>query len=207
MAGGATSETLDILIASAVLRTPPKESFFPEPLPPKPTQWSAAATVFVPKPTLKKNTLQPTTNDRAPQRNWRSQEPIFTPPSLSQDETPTIENDVSICEDGLYDNTEEDVQFDLVNHEDRSVTLRGLPAQTTLSDIAKAVRGGLVLNMFIRRRERTAHVNFVDPFAAEKFLMHSRRNDLYIRSKRVCILSFLEAEANDDCSIGRRVLG
>lgn len=75
------------------------------------------------------------------------------------------------------------------NHEDRSIVLRGLAPSTTLADIAKVIRGGLVLNMFIRPRERTAHVVFVDPIAAEKFLIYSKRSDIYIKSKRVGTLS------------------
>jgi hypothetical protein len=40
--------------------------------------------------------------------------------------------------------------------------------------------------MYLRPRERTAHVAFVDPVAAEKFLIHSKRSDIYVRGKCVC---------------------
>lgn len=110
-----------------------------------------------------------------------------SPPSLSSDHgTAEQQQDEAVqeyCEDEeLYDNE---------NHEDRSIVLRGLSPFTTLADIAKVVRGGLVLNVFLRPRDRTAHVSFVDPIAAEKFIIHSKRSDIYIKGKRVCKSSLL----------------
>ena len=109
-----------------------------------------------------------------------------TPPSLSSDQgtgEQRQEEEVEGCCD------EEEVFHD--DHEDRSIVLRGLSTCTTLADIAKVVRGGLVLNVFLRPRDRTAHVSFVDPIAAEKFIIHSKRSDIYIKGKRVCTSSLL----------------
>jgi hypothetical protein len=71
------------------------------------------------------------------------------------------------------------------NHEDRTILLTGLSNRTTLADITKAIRGGQLLNLYIREQERTARVSFVNPMAAEAFLIYSKRTDLYIRGKRV----------------------
>lgn len=196
-AAGVASGTLDVLIHSAEPQSTRTESFSTESLPQKPSEWSAAP-VFVPKSTLEQNALEATTNGRDLHGNWRNERRIFPQPSLRQEEELTGENDLAVYEDGCSVEKEEDGQYDAVNREDRSLTLRGLPPQATLSDVAKIVRGGLVLNMFIRRRERTAHVTFVEPLAALKFLMHSRRNDLYIRSKRVCLPLLTQSKANVD---------
>ena len=71
------------------------------------------------------------------------------------------------------------------SHDHRSLVIRGISKRTTLADVTKAVRGGQVLNVYLRPHEREAHVSFVDPHAAEKFLIYSKRQDLYVRSKRV----------------------
>ena len=71
------------------------------------------------------------------------------------------------------------------NNDDRSLILKGLSNRTTLADIAKVIRGGPILNFTIRAHDREALVSFVDPSAAEKFLMYSKRTDMYIRGKRV----------------------
>jgi hypothetical protein len=71
------------------------------------------------------------------------------------------------------------------NHEDRTLLLTGLSNRATLADITKAIRGGQLLNLYIREHEHTAHVSFVDPMAAEAFLLYAKRTDLYIRGKRV----------------------
>jgi hypothetical protein len=73
----------------------------------------------------------------------------------------------------------------ITSNEDRSVVIRGLPLNATLTDVAKIVRGGLILNMFIRSQDRTAHVAFAEPDAAGNFFVHSKRNALYIGEKRV----------------------
>jgi hypothetical protein len=60
-----------------------------------------------------------------------------------------------------------------------------LSSQTTLADIARTLRGGQLLNFYIREQERVAHVSFVSPMAAKAFMIYSKRTDLYIRGKRV----------------------
>ena len=76
-----------------------------------------------------------------------------------------------------------------VNHDYRMLILKGLSNRTNLADIAKVVRGGPILNFTMRARDREALVSFVDPIAAEKFLIHSKRSDIYIRGKRVSLSS------------------
>jgi prepilin-type processing-associated H-X9-DG protein len=65
------------------------------------------------------------------------------------------------------------------------VVFKGLVDRTTHKDIVDAVRGGALLDVFLRPRERTANVSFVDGAAAQSFLTYARRNDIYIHEKRV----------------------
>ncbi|KAI0191301.1 hypothetical protein EV127DRAFT_72938 [Xylaria flabelliformis] len=69
----------------------------------------------------------------------------------------------------------------------RTVALCGLPAFTTLGDVTSVVRGGQLLDVFLRSAEHIASVSFVREDDAIQFYEHSRRNDIYIRNKRVFI--------------------
>ena len=68
---------------------------------------------------------------------------------------------------------------------DRALVIKGLSKSATLDDITKSIRGGMLLNIFIRQYQHEAHVSFVNPDDAERFLLHCKRHDLYIGNKRV----------------------
>ncbi len=67
----------------------------------------------------------------------------------------------------------------------RSLVITGLSPATTLHSVAKVLRGGMIWEMFLRKRQSAAHVSFVDPIAAEKFLEFAQTNDIYIQGKKV----------------------
>ncbi|KAI1132940.1 hypothetical protein F5Y10DRAFT_229759 [Nemania abortiva] len=69
----------------------------------------------------------------------------------------------------------------------RTVTLCGLPPFTTLGDVTGVVRGGQLLDVFLRNVEHTASVSFVREDDATRFYEHARKNDIYIKNKRVFI--------------------
>ncbi|KAK8117454.1 uncharacterized protein PG998_005735 [Apiospora kogelbergensis] len=69
----------------------------------------------------------------------------------------------------------------------RTVVLAGLPDGTNHADITKAVRGGQVLDIYIRSHEHMAMVSFLLEEDAVRFYDHSRRYDLHINHKRVFI--------------------
>lgn len=89
---------------------------------------------------------------------------------------------VEICEE------KQEQEFES-NHENRSLIIKGLSNRTTLVDITKVVRGGAILNLSMLNHDRHALVSFVDPIAAEKFLIFSKRTDIYIRGKREWMIS------------------
>ncbi|KAK4242397.1 hypothetical protein C8A03DRAFT_29327 [Achaetomium macrosporum] len=67
----------------------------------------------------------------------------------------------------------------------RTIQLCNLADGTTHADITDAVRGGMLLDIFVRTHERSAAISFLHSADAKRFYDHVRRHDLYIRNKRV----------------------
>lgn len=75
----------------------------------------------------------------------------------------------------------------------RTIQLSNLAEGTTHADITNAVRGGILLDVFLRSNDRTATVSFLQPTDAKKFLEHVRKHDMYIRNKRVSDVNCVDA--------------
>ncbi|KAB8300213.1 hypothetical protein EYC80_000431 [Monilinia laxa] len=69
----------------------------------------------------------------------------------------------------------------------RTVQLFNLPDGTTHADICDAVRGGMLLDIYLRPHDNVVNVSFLEQAHANEFFRYVKRNDLYIRSKRVDI--------------------
>ncbi|KAH6684129.1 hypothetical protein B0J14DRAFT_526584 [Halenospora varia] len=67
----------------------------------------------------------------------------------------------------------------------RTVQLANLPDSTTHADIVDIVRGGMLLDIYLRTHDRTASVSFLEEAHAQEFFRHVKRHDLYIRGKRI----------------------
>lgn len=67
----------------------------------------------------------------------------------------------------------------------RTLQFVSLPESATLADVAAAVRGGLLLELFIRPHDRSAFVSFAREPDAKAYFDHVKRNDLYIKNKRI----------------------
>lgn len=83
----------------------------------------------------------------------------------------------------------------------RSLLLCNLSESTTYLDITEAIRGGQLLDIFIRTHERNATVSFVHALDASSFYDHVRRHDLYIKHKRV---SIVDPQSELSCIDGTR---
>lgn len=70
--------------------------------------------------------------------------------------------------------------------EQRTVMFKGLSEKTTHKDIIGFLRGGTILDVFLRSNERNASVSFVEGSSAQQFISYAKRNDIYIHGKRVC---------------------
>ncbi|KAK0753076.1 hypothetical protein B0T18DRAFT_395935 [Schizothecium vesticola] len=69
----------------------------------------------------------------------------------------------------------------------RTIQLLNLAEGTTHADITSAVRGGMLLDVFLRAHERSATVSFLHAEQAKRFFDFVRRHDLYIKNKRIDI--------------------
>lgn len=67
-------------------------------------------------------------------------------------------------------------------HDQRTVFITNLHDRTTHKDLASFIRGGRVLDIFVRN-DRSATVSFVE--GAAQFLAYAKRNDIYLHTKRV----------------------
>ena len=67
----------------------------------------------------------------------------------------------------------------------RTVNLGNLDKATTHGDVTAVVVGGPILDVFLRTHDRIASVSFVDEEDANSFYQYAKRNDIYIRGKRV----------------------
>jgi len=67
--------------------------------------------------------------------------------------------------------------------QDHTLLLSSLPAGVTLKDITSVIRGGRLIHLWLRSAERSAAVSFAE--GAPDFLAYSKRNDIYIGTKRV----------------------
>ncbi|RAR07927.1 carbon-nitrogen hydrolase [Stemphylium lycopersici] len=64
----------------------------------------------------------------------------------------------------------------------RTVLITNLSERTTHKDLATLVRGGRLLDIFLRN-DRTATISFVE--GAAEFLAYAKRNDVYLHMKRL----------------------
>ncbi|KAF1974808.1 hypothetical protein BU23DRAFT_91236 [Bimuria novae-zelandiae CBS 107.79] len=67
-------------------------------------------------------------------------------------------------------------------HDQRTVLITNLSDRTAHKDLACVVRGGRLLDIFLRN-DRSATVSFVE--GAAEFLAYAKRNDIYLHTKRL----------------------
>ena len=70
-------------------------------------------------------------------------------------------------------------------NEQRTLLIKNLSDRATHKDIVDVVRGGALLDVYLRANDKSASVSFVEGAAAQAFLAHAKRNDIYIHGKRV----------------------
>lgn len=74
-------------------------------------------------------------------------------------------------------------------HDQRTVLITNLSERTTHKDLVSIVRGGRLLDIFLRN-DRTATISFVE--GAADFLAYAKRKDIYLHTKRVNYMHPLE---------------
>ncbi|KAL3712279.1 hypothetical protein TMatcc_000977 [Talaromyces marneffei ATCC 18224] len=71
------------------------------------------------------------------------------------------------------------------NDKQSTIEMRNLPERCTHLDITKSVRGGALVQIFMRFTERAARITFVDAAAACEFLARGKRVGFSIHNKKV----------------------
>ncbi|MCJ1390529.1 hypothetical protein MMC18_003389 [Xylographa bjoerkii] len=69
-------------------------------------------------------------------------------------------------------------------NEQRTILIKNLSDRVTHKDIVDIVRGGAILDIYLRSTDRSASVSFVEGIAAQAFMSYAKRNDIYIHGKR-----------------------
>jgi hypothetical protein len=70
----------------------------------------------------------------------------------------------------------------------RTIVFRNLPNDTTHADIMPHVKGGLILDVFLRRHDHACSVSFLFEEDATAFYRYAKRRDIYIRGRRIDIV-------------------
>lgn len=72
-------------------------------------------------------------------------------------------------------------------HGKRTIYLTKLPDRVTYAQIFSVIRGGAVVDVWMKPSDHAASVSFVDCSAAENFYQYTRKNDIYIGGKRIYV--------------------
>jgi hypothetical protein len=104
--------------------------------------------------------------------------------AYSNDHTESFADHCSDDEEHDYQQERGDRHQRIPMHDQRTILITNIAERTTHKDIAGVVRGGRLLDIFLRN-DRSATVSFVE--GAADFLSYVKRNDIYLHAKRVCI--------------------
>jgi hypothetical protein len=67
----------------------------------------------------------------------------------------------------------------------RTICISNLAPDTTHSDITSVIRGGLILDLYVRYRENWAAVSFYSEHDARAFFDYVQKHGLYVKQKQV----------------------
>ena len=80
----------------------------------------------------------------------------------------------------------------------RTILLSGLLPGCTHLDVANAVRGGQLVEIYLKYSQRTASVTFVHPADAKEFYEYASRYGVFVKQKRVHRLGIIH-ELSGNC--------
>ncbi|KAL7275459.1 hypothetical protein RUND412_001587 [Rhizina undulata] len=67
----------------------------------------------------------------------------------------------------------------------RTIFFTNLSDKTTYASLLEAVRGGAVVDAWMKPSDHCASISFVEPEAAEAFYRYAKKNDIYIDGRRI----------------------
>jgi hypothetical protein len=98
---------------------------------------------------------------------------------------PDVSDDAFFEGTDWHGNQMQDRRVQYPKHARRTVLLTKLPEGVTHAEIVEVVRGGMLLDINVRS-DRSVAISFLEEEHAKVFFYHVKRNDLYVRGKRVC---------------------
>ncbi|KAK5169806.1 uncharacterized protein LTR77_005784 [Saxophila tyrrhenica] len=104
-------------------------------------------------------------------------------PAVADANCLAADDDIDMMEDAQLMNTD---LGRTSSNEHRSLFFSGLSDRTTYRDLLSVIKGGKVLSVILLDK-KSAVVSFVDQGVAEEFLAWSKRNDIYVQTKRVSL--------------------
>ncbi len=122
--------------------------------------------------------------------DWTDADPTgddYSPSYSADDRTLDLNNERSYASAGQTQNSQRPQYARMCR---RTIAFSGLPDNTTHKDITVVVRGGMLLDIFLRAAEHVAMVSFLREEDAVCFYDYARKNDIYIKNKRVWQLVF-----------------
>lgn len=124
--------------------------------------------------------------DRQAERHldWGDADPVgddYSPSYSADGRTPDPNNERSYAPLGQMQNIQRPQYARMCK---RTLALSGLPDNATHKDITSVVRGGMLLDIFLRAAEHVVLVSFLREEDAVRFYDHARKNDIYIKNKR-----------------------
>lgn len=69
----------------------------------------------------------------------------------------------------------------------RTLFFTNIPKDATYPDLVDVVRGGALVDVWMKNSDRCASVSFVDPADAEAYFRYAKKNDIYIKGRRVSL--------------------
>ncbi|KAE8397260.1 hypothetical protein BDV37DRAFT_61923 [Aspergillus pseudonomiae] len=84
-----------------------------------------------------------------------------------------------------YDDSSRNSGSSIASTPQRTILLRGLPDRVTHRELVEALKGGALLHIHLRARERMASISFVQEANAQEFMQHAKSHGVYIAGKRV----------------------
>ncbi|KOC17226.1 putative ATP-dependent protease (CrgA) [Aspergillus flavus AF70] len=84
-----------------------------------------------------------------------------------------------------YEDSSRSSESSIASTPQRTILLRGLPDRATHRDLVEAIKGGALLHVHLRTRERMASISFVEEANAQEFYQHAKSHGVCIAGKRV----------------------
>lgn len=170
--GGLTTETLGILLEGEGEATNSEQSPYNYNTTNSSSNASTALSNTRTSTLSTQTTVSNSTPPTGPSQSLHQAASYDHPESSSDNENPLQD----------YDEFDQATSHRVPVHDQRTILITNLPEQTTHKDLASIIRGGRILDIFLRN-DRSATISFVE--GAAEFLAYTKRNDVYLHMKRV----------------------